>query len=67
MCIRDRVPGDACLHFGLSHPAVAAIALNTSSPEKMARNVETLNRTIPAPFWKALKEAGVIDAGYRYV
>ncbi|MBN2699373.1 MAG: aldo/keto reductase [Bacteroidales bacterium] len=61
------VPGDACLHFGLSHPAVAAIALNTSSPEKMARNVETLNRTIPAPFWKALKEAGVIDAGYRYV
>ena len=60
-------PGDACLHFGLSHPAIVSIALNTSKPEKMKRNVEILQREIPAGFWPALKDAGLIDPEYRYL
>ncbi|MCK4748526.1 MAG: aldo/keto reductase, partial [Bacteroidales bacterium] len=60
-------PGDACLHFGLSHPAIVSIALNTSKPEKMNRNVEILQREIPASFWEAIREAGLIDPEYRYV
>ncbi len=61
------VPGDACLHFGLSHPAIVSIALNTSKPEKMNRNVEIIQREIPASFWSALKEEGLIDPAYHYL
>ena len=60
-------PGDACLHFGLSHPAIVSIALNTSKPDKMNRNVEILLKEIPASFWKALKEEGFIDPDYTYI
>ncbi len=63
----DVLPGDACLHFGLSHPAIVSIALNTSKPGKMSRNVEIIQRKIPAEFWKALKEEGLIDPGYQYL
>ena len=60
-------PGDACLHFGISHPAIVSMALNTSKPEKMNRNVEILQLSIPAAFWQALKEEGLIDPEYRYI
>lgn len=63
----DVEPGDACLHFGLSHPAIASIALNTSKPEKMNRNVEIISRKIPEVFWKALREEGLIDPEYTYL
>ena len=61
------VPGDAALHFGLSHPAVVSIALNTSKPEKMQRNVEILKQKIPESLWSAMKEKGLINPEYRYV
>ena len=63
----DVLPGDACLHFGLSHPAIVSIALNTSIPEKMNRNVEILTKEIPDAFWNALKKEELIDPGYKYV
>jgi D-threo-aldose 1-dehydrogenase len=53
-------PVDACIHFGLSHPAISAIALNTSHPGKMVRNVEILQKEIPPEFWLALKKQGLI-------
>ncbi|MCP4311591.1 MAG: aldo/keto reductase [Bacteroidetes bacterium] len=59
-------PGDACLHFGLSHPAVVSIALNTSKPHKMNRNVEIILKEIPAAFWNELKADGLIDPEYGY-
>ena len=68
ICARYRVqPADACLHFGMSHPAIASMALNTSKPEKMNRNVEILQRSIPEEFWRALKEGGLIATGYPYL
>lgn len=60
-------PGDACLHFGLYHPAIVSIALNTSKPEKMMRNVEILQKEIPETFWSDLKNSGLIDPGYKYL
>lgn len=60
-------PGDACLHFGISHPAIASIALNTSKPEKMIRNVEILQKGIPGAFWDAMKEEGLIAPDYQYL
>jgi D-threo-aldose 1-dehydrogenase len=63
----DVVPGDACLHFGISHPAIASIALNTSKAEKMTRNVEILHKEIPGAFWDAMKEEGLIAPDYTYL
>ena len=60
-------PGDAALHFSLSHPAVVSIALNTSKPDKMNRNVEVLQQEIPSEFWKALKDSALIDPDTKYV
>lgn len=61
------LPGDACIHFSLSHPAIVSMALNTSKPEKMNRNVEILRREIPETFWAEMKSEGLIDPEYEYV
>lgn len=60
-------PGDAALHFALSHPAIVSIALNTSKPHKMNRNVEILQQEIPVSFWEAMKAKDLIDPDYRYL
>jgi D-threo-aldose 1-dehydrogenase len=60
-------PGDACLHFGLSHPAIVSIALNTSKPHKMNRNVEIILKKIPADFWAELKAEELIDPEYTFI
>jgi D-threo-aldose 1-dehydrogenase len=60
-------PEEACIHFGISHPAIASLALNTSKPDKMLTNVEILTKEIKKEFWKALKDQGVIDKKYKYL
>jgi D-threo-aldose 1-dehydrogenase len=68
ICTRHQVkPGDACIHFSMSHPAIVSMALNTSKPEKMTRNVEILQREIPDFFWAEMKSEGLIDPNYKYV
>lgn len=68
LCAEHRVaPGDVALHFGLSHPAIVSIALNTSKPDKMNRNVEILKRTIPESFWRAMKKSGLMEKDYKYL
>ena len=63
----DVNPGDACLHFGLSHPAIVSIALNTSKPHKMNRNVEIILKKIPSEFWDELKAEELIDPEYKHI
>ncbi|MFC2112327.1 aldo/keto reductase [Bacteroidota bacterium] len=61
------LPSDACIHFSMSHPAIVSMALNTSKPEKMNRNVELLNRKIPGEFWAEMKSEGLIAPDYKYL
>lgn len=61
------LPGNAAIHFALSHPAIVSIALNTSKPDKMNRNVEILQETIPESFWTAMKGRGLMDPEYNYL
>jgi D-threo-aldose 1-dehydrogenase len=60
-------PGDAAMQFGLSHPAIVSVALNTSKPEKMKQNVETLMGRVPSSFWQAMKQEGLMDPDYKYL
>jgi len=63
----DILPAAACVSFAMSPPGVAAIALNTSRPEQVQRNRDLANADIPAPFWTAMKDAGLISRDYPYL
>ena len=60
-------PSDACIQFGLSHPAISGVSLNTSNPAKMPENVKSVNTSLPIEFWKALKNEKLIDPDYKYL
>lgn len=68
LCNRfDVLPADACVQFGISHPSVISIALNTSKPERIQQNVASAEAEIPNDFWIALKDEGLISKEYPYV
>jgi len=51
----------AGLQFSLAHPAVAAVIPGASKPERIAEDGAALHETVPAEFWRDLREAGVIN------
>jgi D-threo-aldose 1-dehydrogenase len=60
-------PSHACIRFGMSHPAVAAVALNTSNPDHIKMNIEEVQNEVPAEFFSAMKNQGLIDKEYPFV
>ena len=60
-------PTVACVQFALSPTGVAAVALNTSHPSRVAENVAAVETTVPSEFWAAAKTAGLIAADYPYL
>jgi len=60
-------PSHACIQFGLSHPAVSSVALNTSNPEHVKRNAGEVQNEVPAEFFNAMKRKGLIDKEYPFV
>lgn len=68
VCDEFRIePWHACLRFGLSHPGICAVALNTSHPGKMKINVEAIGKEIPRAFWSKLKSRGLIDPSFMHL
>lgn len=53
-------PADVCVRFGLAVPGIAAVALNTEKPERIAANVASGTAPIPAELWRALKAERLI-------
>jgi D-threo-aldose 1-dehydrogenase len=60
-------PMHACVQFGKSGPGVAAVALNTSHPDRVGENVAAVLNPVPPQFWGSLKEEGLIAMDYKYV
>lgn len=60
-------PAEVCVRFGMAVPGVAATALNTSRPERVAENAAATVAEIPAGLWRALKDAGLIDRRFPYL
>ena len=60
-------PSDACIWFGLSHPGIIGLALNTSRPQAIEKNVALMKTALPGKFWKDLKEVGLIDKDYDFI
>lgn len=60
-------PALACCQFALSPPGVAALAMNTSRASRVADNVALVETSVPAEFWAAMKEEGLLRADYPHV
>lgn len=60
-------PAAAAIYFGLHVPGVKSIALNSSNPARVRKNIEMADANIPASFWNLLKEEGLIDKNYPYL
>lgn len=60
-------PAAAAIFFGLHIPGVRSIALNSSSPARVRKNIEMAHTEIPIDFWNRLKEDGLIAFSYPYV
>ncbi len=63
----DIIPASACVQFALSAPGVQSIALNTTNPKRIKGNIEMAYAGIPAEFWTAMKERGLISQEYSYL
>ncbi|UDF05475.1 aldo/keto reductase [Asticcacaulis sp. AND118] len=50
----------AGLQFALANPAVAAVIPGASRPGRIAEDRAALNETIPADFWRELRQAGLV-------
>ncbi|MGJ7031069.1 aldo/keto reductase [Niabella hirudinis] len=60
-------PAAAAIYFGLHVPGVKSIALNSSNPARVRKNVEMGQLEIPVDFWNRLKEDGLIAEDYPYL
>lgn len=60
-------PALACVQFAMSPPGVAALAVSTSSPSRIADNIALVETSIPESFWSEAKEAGLIDGEYPHL
>jgi D-threo-aldose 1-dehydrogenase len=59
-------PAEACVAFAMTPPGVVSIALNTSNPKRISQNVNLVKKEIPEDFWRAMKDAGLINRVYPY-
>ena len=60
-------PAHACVQFGLSAPGIVAVALNTSHPDRVPDNVESVLTKVPDAFWSSMKEEGLLAEDYPYL
>jgi len=53
-------PAVACIQFGMSAPGVVAVSLNSSRPQRVRENTESVQAEAPQQFWTAMKNEGLI-------
>ena len=51
----------AGLQFALANPAVAAVIPGASRPSRIAEDRAALEEAVPADFWRALRQAGLVE------
>ncbi|MDY7232479.1 aldo/keto reductase [Hyalangium rubrum] len=52
----------AALQFCAAHPVVASVIPGAKSAERVRQNMELMRQPIPAAFWQALKQQGILPA-----
>ncbi|MEO7403980.1 MAG: aldo/keto reductase [Burkholderiales bacterium] len=57
-------PAQACIQFSLSAPGVVAVLLDSSYPDRVAANIESVRQEVPENFWASLREEGLLVTGF---
>ncbi len=60
-------PAAACIRFSFTVPGVVSVALNTSNPKRVKKNVDFATARIPTEFWNEMKEKKLISREYPYL
>ncbi len=60
-------PSAAAIYFGLHIPGIKSIALNSSNPARVRKNVAMGDLQIPQNFWQRMKAEKLIDPGYPHL
>ena len=60
-------PAEVCIEFGKTHPGIAALALSTSKPRRVAQNIKAMSAIAPTSFWDVLKDEGLLAADHPYI
>ena len=55
-------PAHACIQFALSAPGVVAVLLDSSYPDRVVENVNSVIERVPDKFWASMKEEGLLGA-----
>lgn len=63
LCERFDVPlPAAALQFPFAHPAVVSCLVGARSVAQLEQNIAWLERPIPAQYWRALSDEGLVAA-----
>ncbi len=54
-------PAEACFNYGFNIPGVKSVALNTSKPENVKKNITMATKRVPENFWAAMVEEGLLE------
>lgn len=57
----DITPAQACVQFSFLFPQIVSIALSSSSAKRVKSNMNLVNADVPAEFWTAMKEQGLVS------
>ena len=62
----DVRPFDAAVRFGRSHPAIHAVALSTSRPERVQGLIDSVSQSIKPEFWESMRQRQLISDSYPH-
>lgn len=63
LCNRYHVlAAEACFNFGFNIPGVSSVAISTTKPEKVQTNIAMATKEMPAGFWDAMVEEGLLES-----
>lgn len=54
------LPAEACFNFSFNVAGIRSVALNTTKSEKVPVNAAIATKAVPADFWKAMREEGLM-------
>ena len=55
------LPAEACFNYGFNIVGVKSVALNTSKPENVKKNIHMATKEVPKDFWVAMIDKGLMD------
>jgi D-threo-aldose 1-dehydrogenase len=68
LCEKHKVsPSVACVNFAMTPPGVVSISLNTSNPNRVKENVESVLAKVPKEFYAEMVKKGLISKDYPYL